>query len=424
MKLNERLRVSAGHQSSVHSSHTSLSLRTVFRGLTRVFRRASERLERYFSDPSRYERVRAHALTRWMAQRRTQQLMGLMTGFVQSQVLFLCVKLRILEHLSTHPMDAAALARRLGLQEAALRCVLDSAVSMRLLNKESDHRYALGVLAHPVLAHSGIRAMVEHNQLLYKDLAEPERFLQEGVQGHMAAYWPYAQEEGAEPAMRPQARDQSVAYSGLMDASQNFVVSEVLDSYPFDRHRCVLDIGCGMGRFGGELAQRFPMLRIQLLDLPHVAALAQDRLRAAGLGPQLTFWGRSFLDGPLPQGADLVTLIRVAHDHSDGVVQQLLGLIWQALPVGGKLLLAEPMVLADGGSERSARECDPYFHFYMRAMGRGKLRSLEELTRLLTSAGFFAVRRVRTAMPIHAQMLVATKTSVYPDMTSSGVNKD
>lgn len=417
--------MSASPQSSTHPAQPPRSLRTVIRGLSGIFRRTSEGLERYFSDPSRYERVRAHALTRWMAQRRTQQLMGIMTGFVQSQVLLLCVRLRILEHLTPNALDATTLARRLGLQEAGLRCVLDSAVSMRLLNKEPDNRYALGVLAHPVLAHSGIRAMVEHNQLLYKDLAEPESFLQEGARGHMAAYWPYAQEEGAMPAMQPQAREQSAAYSGLMDASQNFVVSEVLDSYPFARHRCVLDIGCGMGRFGGELAKRFATLRIQLLDLPHVTQLAQDRLRAAGLGPQLTFWGRSFLDGPLPQGADLVTLIRVAHDHADGVVQQLFGLIWQALPVGGKLLLAEPMVLADGasgasgasgGSWGSARECDPYFHFYMRAMGRGRLRSQQELARLLRSAGFSVVKRVPTAMPIHAQMLVATKTSVYPDM--------
>ena len=44
------------------------------------------------------------------------------------------------------------------------------------------------------------------------------------------------------------------------------------------------DASGGFGsRFGGELAKRFATLRIQLLDLPHVTVLAQDRLRAAGL---------------------------------------------------------------------------------------------------------------------------------------------
>lgn len=384
------------------------------------------RLERHFSDPARYEQVRANVFTRWMAQRRTRQLLGLMTGFVQTQVLVACVRFRILDVLSQDPQDLQSLASRLGLDPAALKCLLDSAVSIQLLRQDVDERYRIGALAHPVLGHAGIRAMVEHNQLLYRDLADPDEFLRNhsrGSKGEMAAYWPYAQKEGAGPALGPQAQAQSQRYSDLMDASQNFVIAEVLDSYNFSSHRCVLDIGCGKGRFAVALAQQLPHLNLQVLDLPHVMDLTRERLRNCGVLSRTQCFARSFLGEPLPRGADLVTLVRVAHDHSDSVLGQLLRQIWQALPVGGQLLLAEPMALA-GGPASGSKEADPYFHFYMLAMGGGRLRSPDELTSLLNAAGFDGVRRLPTAMPIHAQVLLAIKSSVYPGMSDLKVKID
>jgi demethylspheroidene O-methyltransferase len=223
--------------------------------------------------------------------------------------------------------------------------------------------------------------------------------------------------------LEPQAQAQSQRYSDLMDASQNFVIAEVLDSYHFSSHRCVLDIGCGKGRFAVALAQRLPHLNLQVLDLPHVMALTRERLQSCGLLGRTQCFARSFLGEPLPRGADLVTLVRVAHDHSDAVLGQLLRQIWQALPAGGKLLLAEPMALADEVASGS-KEADPYFHFYMLAMGEGRLRSPEELTSMLRAAGFDEVRRLPTAMPIHAQALLATKSSVYPGFSHLGVNSD
>jgi demethylspheroidene O-methyltransferase len=102
-------------------------------------------------------------------------------------------------------------------------------------------------------------------------------------------------------------------------------------------------------------------------------------------------------------------LIRVAHDHPDHVVQALFQQIYQALPAGGRLLLAEPMALAAQGAAQGAREADPYFHFYMLAMGQGRLRSVGELSAMLQKSGFSAVETVPTAMPIHAQILLASK---------------
>jgi demethylspheroidene O-methyltransferase len=122
----------------------------------------------------------------------------------------------------------------------------------------------------------------------------------------------------------------------------------------------------------------------------------------------------SFLHDPLPQGADLVTLVRVAHDHPDEVVKLLLKKIHTALPVGGVLLLAEPMAQTQSGAQDGYTQSDAYFHFYLLAMGAGRLRTPEELMGLMQEAGFAQIERVPNTMPIHAQILVGRKHQCLP----------
>jgi demethylspheroidene O-methyltransferase len=373
--------------------------------------RLKHRIEEHLAQPSMYDWGRARWWTRWAVRRRTERLFAWMGGFVHSQVLLACLQLRLFDALKAQPQSAEHLSQTLQVPLHAMRPLLQSACAMDLLAERGDGHYGLGPLGHVVRAHPGIAAMIEHNHLLYRDMAEPVRFLRESNAGQMAAYWPYAQDQGAAPALRQEAAQQLGTYSALMDASQTFVVTEILDSYYFGDHRCVLDVGCGKGRFMAALATQVPHLQVKLFDLPAVLSLAQQRFEQAQLQTRATFHPGSFLDDELPSGADLITLVRVAHDHSDQALRLLLRKIWQALPVGGRVLLAEPMQLPND----EAAVVDPYFHFYLLAMGAGRLRSAHELMHLLQTSGFTGVESVPTAMPIHTQIITGHKTSVYPN---------
>ena len=83
----------------------------------------------------------------------------------------------------------------------------------------------------------------------------------------------------------------------------------------------------------------------------------------------------------------------------------------EAQDVRGTLLLAEPMANPAGPPDASS---DAYFHFYLLAMGAGRLRSPDELRRLMHEAGFHPVERLANAMPIHTQLLVAHKSRCLP----------
>jgi len=361
-------------------------------------------LERWMAHPALYRRALSNPFTRWFARRRTRQVFDLMSGFVYSQVLLACVRLKLFAQLQQAPATLAELAQRCQLPEAALQRLLLSAVSLRLLEHRSRQRFGLGPLGMPIAAHEGIRAMVEHNNLLYRDLCEPTTFLQDAWSGQMAAYWPYAHAPNAEAARQSDA-SQVERYSALMAASQTFVLDEVLGTFDFTPYACVLDVGAGRGRLAAALAQRHPQLRLQLFDLPPVLALARAHHAALGLQAELQYHPGSFFDDPLPRGAELVTLVRVAHDHPDAKVTQLLRAIFDALPVGGTLLLAEPM--AEEPLERQTG--DAYFHFYLLAMGAGRLRTPSALAALLRAAGFVHVELLPNAMPIHTRLMVARK---------------
>jgi demethylspheroidene O-methyltransferase len=52
---------------------------------------------------------------------------------------------------------------------------------------------------------------------------------------------------------------------------------------------------------------------------------------------------------------------------------------------------------------------DAYFHFYLLAMGSGRLRTVKELSDMILSVGFDRVDVVANAMPLQTRILVARK---------------
>lgn len=361
------------------------------------------RRDAWLADPRFRRWAERFPLTRPIARRRARELFDLVAGFVYSQVLLACVRLKLFDWLAGGPQSAAALAARSALREDAAERLLAAAASLRLLEQRGDGCYGLGPLGAPLVGNTALTAMIEHHAALYEDLADPLALLR-SVPGAavLAGYWPYAGSE--QPGALPGER--VAAYSALMSASQPLVAEQVLDAYPVARHRWLLDVGGGEGGFLCAAAQRAPDLRLQLVDLPSVAERARARFARQGLATRAEAIGRDFLQQPLPRGADLVSLVRVVHDHDDAAVMTLLRAVHAALPPGGTLLLAEPMA----GTAGAEPVGDAYFGFYLLAMGSGRARSAAQLQQMLTAAGFVAVREQSTRMPLQAGLITARRS--------------
>ena len=112
--------------------------------------------------------------------------------------------------------------------------------------------------------------------------------------------------------------------------------------------------------------------------------------------------GGDMFNDPLPDGADVISLIRILHDHDDELVMRLLRAARRAIAPDGLLLIAEPMA-----ETAAAPGVGAYFHLYLWAMRSGRPRSRQRIQQMLEAAGFADVRERRTYQPLLVRVLTA-----------------
>lgn len=331
-------------------------------------------------------------ITRAFVRRRASAMFDINAGFVYSQIALAMVELQMFEALARGPLSVMEAARHGDVSPAAAERLLKAAAALQLAERLPDGSFLLGERGAALHADPGLSAMIDHHRHLYRDLADPVALLRNGGgNGALAAYWAYARNE------TPTASDAASvsAYSGLMARSQAMVAEQVTGAYDFSRHTRLLDIGGGEGVFVRAVKAASPGIEIAIFDLPAVVARAGAIASHSG----------NFFSDPLPAGFDLISLIRVIHDHDDEQAALLLRNIAASLKPGGTILIAEPMAQTRDAEAMG----DAYFGVYLWAMGSGRPRSSSEINDLLREAGFAKSREHATNLPLVARVLTARR---------------
>ena len=347
---------------------------------------------------ARFQRMAARLpVLRWIARDYASKQFDLVAGFVYSQVLAAFVETGLLDHLTGQLRAQDGIGAEIGLGAEAADRLLHAGKALGLAASPQAGHWTLGEAGAALSANTGALAMLRHHHLLYRDLAEPARLLADNreKQTALSGYWTYAS--------RQVGKGDTAGYSALMAATQPMVSQQIIDAFRFSRYRRMLDIGGGSGAFVSAVSRAAPKLELGIFDLPDVIDEAQKRLGKDADAPHIEYHAGSFKDSALPTGFDLISLVRILHDHDDDVVQALLAKIHGALSKGGQLLIVEPMAESAGAQ----RMGDAYFGMYLWAMGSGRPRSRSAYRDMLQKAGFSHVRTVGTALPIITSALVA-----------------
>ncbi len=337
----------------------------------------------------------AFPLTRPIARREAAALFDLCAGFVYAQTLSACVSLDLFERLAAAPVMIGTLAGEAGMTPEAMLRLIRAGAALRLLETDGSSAQ-LGPLGAALRGNPGVAAMVRHHALLYRDLADPVALLRGEASASLAAFWPYEQAND----------ERALAYSALMAATQPMIAGEILAAYDFRRHRRLLDLGGGDGSFIGAVAKAAPLLDVMLFDVPAVAALAEQRLAAAGLAARSRVLAGDMRCDVLPRDADIITLVRVLHDHDDAQAMAILRNARASLASGATVMVAEPMAGTKGAQSMG----DAYFGLYLFAMGSGRPRRPAELVAMFEAAGFIGAKLHATRQP----MLASVMTAVVP----------
>jgi demethylspheroidene O-methyltransferase len=336
--------------------------------------------------------------TRRLVRREGEALFDLLAGFCHSQVLMALVELDIPQKLLNRPQPLRALAAGSGVPEERMQVLMQAGIALGLIKQKRGSKYGLTQRGAALVGVPGLQQMIRHHDVLYRDLADPVAFFRGETSPELAGFWPYVFGGDVDPQV-------AETYSDLMAQSQLLVADDTLQTVSLKGVSHLMDVGGGTGAFLEQVGAVYGDVDLTLFDLPAVAPHAEVRFAQAGMSARTTIRSGSFRVDPLPTGADAISLVRVLYDHADETVEALLAKCFAALPDGGRLLISEPM----SGGLRPDRPGDAYFALYTMAMGTGKARSAEQISRMCREAGFTDVSLPHARRPFVTRCVVATK---------------
>ncbi|MGD1221972.1 methyltransferase [Streptomyces krungchingensis] len=271
-------------------------------------------------------------------------LMELTTGFWRFKVLAAAVDLDLFSVLSRlGTADAKHLTAELGLHPRPARMLLACCTALGLLVRE-DGEYRNAPIAEAFLVAS--RPHYFGGFVQYSDRHGYPGWgrLQEALHTNRPTTWDPDRQESAFVTTDPEIL---ASFWEAMFTLSSFTAEALAGAYDFTGHRRVLDVGGGTGAFPVGLCRRHPHLRATVLDLPHITAMAREKVAGLGMAGTIdTCDGDFLLEEPLPEGHDVIVLSMILHDWDETTGRRLLEKCWTALPDGGAVIICE-LVLDD-----------------------------------------------------------------------------
>lgn len=327
-------------------------------------------------------------------------VLDLMEAFRRSKTMFAALSLGVFDALEGGPQTAAGLAGRLRLNVGALERLLDGCVGLGLLQSgEGGYRNTPAAAAY--LCRGSPRRLTGYlaysNDVLWKLWAHLEDAVREGTHRWKQVY-------GVdEPIFDHFFRTEELKREFLFGMHGMGLISspQVVAAFDLGCYRRLVDLGGATGHLAAAACQRYPDLEAVVFDLPAAVPLAREVVGATPVAGRITVVGGDFFRDPLPEG-DLFALGRILHDWTEDKVLVLLRKIFERLPAGGAVLVAEKLLDDDRAGPRWAQMQS----LNMLLCTEGKERTLGEYEALRRRAGFAEVSGRRTPAPLDAVLAV------------------
>lgn len=323
-------------------------------------------------------------------------VLDLLEAFRRSKTMFAAVSLGIFDALEAGPNSVAGLAQSLNLNADALERLLDACVGLQLLDRQGDRYENTPVAATYLCKKSPSRFngyLNYSNEYLWKLWGNLEDAIREGTNRWQQTFgW-----DG--PIFSSFFRTEDAKREFLMGMHAQGLLSSPHVVAAFDLHRFhrLVDLGGATGHLAIAACRRYPKLRAVVFDLPEAGALAREVVGASPAADQIDVMGGDFFVDELPV-ADLYSLGRILHDWTEAKVLSLLKRVFDRLPAGGALLIAEKLLNEEKNGPRWAQMQNLGMLLYT----EGKERTLAEYTALLNQVGFTDVKGCVTPTPLDA----------------------
>lgn len=269
-------------------------------------------------------------------------ILQLGAAFWGSKTLLSAVELGIFTTLAeAGPLTLDEIRARVGLHERSARDFLDALVALGMLHRLSD--------AYANTAETE----------LYLDRAKPTYVggILEMMNGRLYGFWGNLTEALMTGAPQNEARgggpnpfDMIYAdprrlemFLGAMTGVSLPTARAIAAAFPWQDHKTFADLGCAQGALPVEIARAHPHLTGYGFDLAPVRPVFERYVAAHGLEERVTFEAGSFFDDALPT-VDVLVMGHILHDWGLAQKKLLLRKAFEALPMGGALIVYDAMI--------------------------------------------------------------------------------
>jgi PAS domain S-box-containing protein len=166
---------------------------------------------------------------------------------------------------------------------------------------------------------------------------------------------------------------------------------KLVQAFDLSGYKMLVDLGGGTGHVAIEACKKYPHLKAKVFELEKVVPLTNEIIAAIeddDIRKRIQVVAGNFFTGEIPK-ADVYCLARTIHDWPEKSIKRLLKKIFERLPPGGALIIAEKLLNAD----RSGPNWAQMQNLNMLVLAEGKERTFAQYEALLKDAGFDDVEK-------------------------------
>jgi len=268
-----------------------------------------------------------------------EYILNLALGYQVSQVLFAAIKLNIFTTIAKGVNEIAELAKSVESDEQSLARLLNSLVSLNLLEK-TDGRYfnKEGASRYLVKGKNNYLGNAIHHSSNLWDFWEG---LDEQVKSG----------GGKEPD-KDKIKNYSHRLQDYLSAMNDFATIKadvIADSIMINDHKKMLDLGCGPGTYAIAFTEKNPKLQCTIVDLDPNLVYTQKLVRKSKCRDRIFISACNILEDKIPgNGYDLILISNLIHIYAKEEVKNIIEKAWDATVDHGKIVIHDYIVNEEG----------------------------------------------------------------------------
>lgn len=324
-------------------------------------------------------------------------IMRLSTAYWNAQTLLTANRMGIFDALADGPASAEELAEKLGVDSRGLQLFLNACVGLELCEK-SGERFSNSRAAQAFLVSASPASMknaLAYTDDLYAAWGRLEECLRNGKPVH-----------AAETYLGEDDKQTRHFVHGMHDRAMSIgrALPDVLD---LGGRKRMLDVGGGPGTFSALLTERYDGLQSDVLELPGIAAVAEEILHASGADKRVRLLRGDYHSSDFGDGYDVVLMSGMFHRESADSCRKLIGKAHQCLEPGGLIVVID--VFTDDGGTTPAFAALFGLNMMLSAPDGG-IHADADVERWMRDAGFSATQRKPFPPPMPHRIVTGTRS--------------